>query len=63
MANAPCKDCPDRKMGCHGRCEKYLAFRAVQTEESERKHMIAVSTKSDKTWFEREWRKKVRYHR
>ncbi len=23
----PCKqDCPDRCAGCHGKCEKYLAF-------------------------------------
>ena len=27
MVNNPCgKDCPDRKVGCHGTCEKYLAF-------------------------------------
>ena len=24
----PCeKDCPDRKVGCHDKCEKYLEFR------------------------------------
>ena len=22
----PCKDCPDRFVGCHGVCEKYLRF-------------------------------------
>jgi hypothetical protein len=21
----PCKDCPDRAVGCHSKCEKYLA--------------------------------------
>lgn len=25
---APCKDCHDRTVGCHGKCEKYLAYRA-----------------------------------
>lgn len=25
---APCYKCPDREVGCHGKCEKYLAFRA-----------------------------------
>lgn len=24
----PCKDCPDRKVGCHSQCEKYKAWRA-----------------------------------
>lgn len=25
--NSPCKDCVDRTMGCHGKCEKYSAYR------------------------------------
>ena len=25
---APCKDCADRTVGCHGKCEKYLAYRS-----------------------------------
>ena len=32
MIKPPCKvdgvDCPNRKVGCQGDCEKYLAFRA-----------------------------------
>lgn len=24
---APCHDCKDRVIGCHGKCEKYLEFR------------------------------------
>ena len=27
MAKAPCKDCPDRVVGCHGTCTKYQEFR------------------------------------
>ena len=23
----PCLDCPDREIGCHSRCEKYIQFR------------------------------------
>lgn len=23
---SPCRDCPDRHPGCHGKCEKYLAY-------------------------------------
>lgn len=25
---SPCKDCQNRKIGCHAGCEKYLAWRA-----------------------------------
>ena len=32
---APCKDCPDRHPECHGRCEKYLAFRAERDKYNE----------------------------
>lgn len=31
---SPCKDCTDRHDGCHGKCERYQAFR---TEIEERK--------------------------
>lgn len=24
--NPPCKDCPDRVIGCHSTCEKYKAY-------------------------------------
>lgn len=24
--NSPCKDCPDRRSGCHSVCEKYIAY-------------------------------------
>lgn len=25
---SPCKECEDREAGCHGRCEKYQAYRS-----------------------------------
>ena len=25
--NVPCKDCLDRYIGCHGRCDKYRVFK------------------------------------
>lgn len=28
MIQPPCKDCPDRTVGCHASCEKYTAFAA-----------------------------------
>ena len=63
MVVAPCKDCADRMMGCHGRCEKYQSFRAARTEDNEHEHMMKVSAKGDKSWFEKQFRRKARYSR
>ena len=30
---SPCLDCADRAIGCHGKCEKYWAFRAAADAE------------------------------
>lgn len=27
MIIPPCKDCPDRKVGCHSVCEKYIEWK------------------------------------
>lgn len=24
---APCKDCEDRELGCHSKCEKYIEYK------------------------------------
>lgn len=29
----PCKDCPDRVVGCHSKCEKYKKFVEVCKQE------------------------------
>ena len=29
----PCLDCPDRAVGCHGKCEKYKEFQAFRRSE------------------------------
>lgn len=33
---APCKDCKDRIVGCHAKCEKYLQFKEENIEESKK---------------------------
>ena len=35
--NSPCKDCPNRSLACHDRCEKYKAFKAKLDEGKRRK--------------------------
>ena len=42
--SAPCRDCKDRKEGCHGWCERYKAFVA----ENER---IKAEKKKQKDHF------------
>ena len=27
MIHNPCKDCTDREVGCHGKCDKYAQYR------------------------------------
>lgn len=31
-----CKDCPDRHVGCHATCERYLEQKATLEEEADR---------------------------
>lgn len=35
---APCKDCPDRYVGCHSQCEKYIAFQKYREDYLKYKH-------------------------
>ena len=33
---SPCLDCPDRHLGCHSTCEKYISFQKLHKEEKAR---------------------------
>lgn len=37
MTTTPCKDCENRQFGCHGKCEKYAAFRAKKEQEAKKR--------------------------
>ena len=50
--NAPCKDCPERYLGCHQNCEKYQDYRKKQTEFNEK---VRGYKEDDSVW-----RRKVR---
>ena len=39
--SAPCKNCPDREIGCHSRCNKYLEFRKKRDEALDKKRKEA----------------------
>ena len=42
----PCKDCKDRQIGCHSKCEKYLEFKK-QNDEIKRKQRIEKQAEYD----------------
>jgi len=33
----PCRDCPDRHIGCHGKCDKYQEWARLNTLEREKR--------------------------
>ena len=33
MIKVPCYKCEDRVLGCHEKCEKYLAYKQAKAEE------------------------------
>lgn len=36
---APCKDCPDRYVGCHGKCQKYIDYKNESQRISDEEHL------------------------
>lgn len=55
-----CKDCPEREVGCHAVCEKYLAFHEERTKTLER---IREARKKDDAYidyFLKNYRKRLR---
>lgn len=45
---APCKDCEDRKIGCHGTCEKYKDFKTtIETEKAKIRNAYDTEIKLD----------------
>lgn len=63
---SPCMNCPDRMVGCHGRCERYKAFRAERENEYALRHERYVMD-IPAADFERKTRRKIlqkaRYNR
>lgn len=43
MCKAPCKDCMDRCIGCHGKCGKYAKFQ----EDNLREKQLRSKTEMD----------------
>ena len=59
----PCKNCCDRNIGCHGRCEKYLEFKKYNDERLKQKshEMDADQYALENTMrIRRQWQKRMR---
>ena len=49
MNIAPCKDCKDRHVGCHSKCDKYLEYKK---ELQKAKHREKIDKKiEDDIWY------------
>lgn len=35
---APCKGCPQRQVGCHGKCEKYAEYNAWNEKQRQARY-------------------------
>ena len=44
----PCKNCKDRSITCHSKCEKYISF--VNKNEEYKKSLQGTSTYGDGSW-------------
>ena len=52
----PCKDCPDRHLGCHDRCEKYQAYKKAKLSYKEE----LSKSKSEYAYYADKRRKKYK---
>lgn len=53
----PCKECPDRVLGCHKTCEKYLAYREQLDAERAQK-----TTENDSNYYRMQTRYRMARH-
>ena len=37
MNGSPCKDCPNRVLGCHSRCQSYQAYNKANMERNDKR--------------------------
>lgn len=42
MNKPPCKDCLDRKIGCHAECERYIQYDESRKKEREQKNVRRI---------------------
>lgn len=49
LVDSPCLDCNKREIGCHGKCQEYMDFKAKRSEENRKfKDYMLEGTSADK---------------
>lgn len=48
----PCHNCPDRELGCHGKCEKYQAY-AEWRQQVYEERIVKEASRPDRKYIER----------
>lgn len=49
VGNPPCKDCKNRELGCHSKCEQYVNWRKLHIEEKQRLREEFLINKASKS--------------
>ena len=58
MVQSECKDCKDREVGCHGKCEKYKKFLEESAKDKEKYHKSLIWDKYYEAQVKKQKRKK-----
>ena len=62
--NGPCLDCPDRVIGCHSSCERYLSWKATANWKKDFKRRDKLSTYNEnfitRSIARRKWDDKIK---
>ena len=61
--NCPCKDCDRRKLGCHGFCEGYQAWKKWNDEKNEKRREEKEKDKCHSKAFETQINRMLRRKR
>ena len=61
--NVPCKDCPDRVLGCHSVCEKYKRFHEEREKYLEQSRMQYLANHLGEDYYRRHAKLKQRLRR
>lgn len=60
---APCRECGDRKVGCHARCKKYLEFAKANKELAKKRRLEIMKYRMSmkcEDWLNKEVKRKQR---
>ena len=62
--NSPCKDCPDRHIGCHSDCDKYINYRKELEQLKEQQYKENLKPQFKKpipgNFYKNKWKKKIK---